>query len=59
MYWSKDNITDGISALLICVEMVVFSIAMIWAYPVAPYKAKPGRKTSIGRPILDSLNMSE
>lgn len=58
LYWSRDNITASINALAVCIEMVFFSIAMIWAYPVSPYKAKSGRKTSIGRPILDSLNMS-
>ncbi|KAK9899906.1 DUF300-domain-containing protein [Cystobasidium minutum MCA 4210] len=37
-YWSKTNIADGLNAIVICVEMVVFAGLMLWAYPVAEYR---------------------
>ncbi|KAJ2888318.1 hypothetical protein IWW38_004964, partial [Coemansia aciculifera] len=41
-YWSKDNVVDGLTALVICIEMVLFAGLFIWAFPVAPYKRPAG-----------------
>ncbi|KAL5513921.1 hypothetical protein ACEPAG_2682 [Sanghuangporus baumii] len=56
-YWTQTNIANGLNALAICIEMVFFALAMIWAYPATPYKK--GIHTGIGRPLLDSLNFSD
>ncbi|OCB90250.1 DUF300-domain-containing protein [Sanghuangporus baumii] len=56
-YWTETNIANGLNALAICIEMVFFALAMIWAYPATPYKK--GIRTGIGRPLLDSLNFSD
>ncbi|KAI5121000.1 hypothetical protein M0805_000461 [Coniferiporia weirii] len=57
-YWTATNIADGLTALTICIEMVLFAAGMMWAYPSTPYRSKEG-KTSIGRPLLDSINYSD
>ncbi|KAK7028505.1 organic solute transporter Ostalpha-domain-containing protein [Favolaschia claudopus] len=55
-YWSETNIANGLNALTICIEMVLFAIGMWWAYPSSEYK-RPGQgKTSIWRPLWDSVN---
>ncbi|KAF8879061.1 organic solute transporter Ostalpha-domain-containing protein [Infundibulicybe gibba] len=41
-YWSASNISNGLNALAICIEMVFFAILMWWAYTPAEYKRKPG-----------------
>ncbi|KAF7326047.1 hypothetical protein MKEN_00455600 [Mycena kentingensis (nom. inval.)] len=62
-YWTETNITNGLNALAICIEMVFFAIGMAWAYPVSEYRqtGKYGhaQPTSIWRPILDSLNPTD
>ncbi|KAF9456290.1 DUF300-domain-containing protein [Collybia nuda] len=59
-YWTATNIANGLNALAICIEMVLFSALMMWAYTPAEYKLKPGaHPTSIWRPLWDSINFSD
>jgi len=58
-YWTATNIADGLNALAICIEMVFFSAFMWWAYTVNEYKVKGGEKTSIWRPLWDSINYTD
>ncbi|KAG2130418.1 organic solute transporter Ostalpha-domain-containing protein [Suillus bovinus] len=55
-YWTAANIADGLNALTICIEMVFFSVLMMWAYTVNEYKVPGNKKTSIWRPLWDSVN---
>ncbi|KAG1880953.1 organic solute transporter Ostalpha-domain-containing protein [Suillus subluteus] len=55
-YWTAANIADGLNALAICIEMVFFSVLMMWAYTVNEYKVAENKKTSIWRPLWDSVN---
>ncbi|WVF71006.1 hypothetical protein IAT40_005802 [Kwoniella sp. CBS 6097] len=64
--WTATNVSDGLSALCTCVEMVFFSIYMGWAYswtdytdPVKnPYQRKTGIKTYF-QAIWDTINLSD
>ncbi|EIW82856.1 DUF300-domain-containing protein [Coniophora puteana RWD-64-598 SS2] len=56
-YWTAANIANGISSLMICVEMVFFSAFMCWTFTVDEYKT--GEKTSIVKPLWDSINYSD
>jgi len=55
-YWTAANIADGLNALAICIEMVFFATLMMWAYTVKEYKVPGAKKTSIWRPLWDSIN---
>ncbi|KAG2037146.1 organic solute transporter Ostalpha-domain-containing protein [Suillus americanus] len=55
-YWTAANIADGLNALAICIEMVFFSVLMMWAYTCNEYKVAENKKTSIWRPLWDSIN---
>ncbi|KAF9788384.1 DUF300-domain-containing protein [Thelephora terrestris] len=58
-YWTEYNIADGLTALATCIEMVFFAALMMWAYPWTEY-VEPGReKTSIWRPLWDSINYTD
>ncbi|KAI0367134.1 DUF300-domain-containing protein [Pilatotrama ljubarskyi] len=58
-YWTETNIADGLNALAICIEMVIFSAFMMYAYSWREYIV-PGRpRTSIWRPLWDSINYSD
>jgi len=57
-YWTEANIADGLTALVTCIEMVLFSAFMMWAYSWTEYVV-PGRKTSIWRPLWDSINFTD
>nr|VWP01546.1 Glucose transporter rco-3 [Ganoderma boninense] len=58
-YWTATNIADGLNALTICIEMVIFSAFMMYAYTWKEYVV-PGRpKTGFGRPLLDSVNYGD
>ncbi|KAL1940982.1 hypothetical protein VTO73DRAFT_7618 [Trametes versicolor] len=58
-YWTETNIADGLNALAICIEMVLFSAFMIYAYSWREYVV-PGRpRSSIWRPLWDSINYSD
>jgi len=59
-FWTATNIADGLTALTTCIEMVLFSILMWWAYTPKEYSRKEGSPaTSIWRPIWDSINISD
>ncbi|KAG8746558.1 hypothetical protein FRC12_014250 [Ceratobasidium sp. 428] len=58
-FWTASNIADGLNALATTIEMVFFAAFMMWAYPVSEYVRPDLPKTSIGRPIIDSLNFSD
>ncbi|KAG5636738.1 hypothetical protein H0H81_006996 [Sphagnurus paluster] len=59
-YWTATNISNGLNALAICIEMVFFSALMMWAYTPAEYQVKEGAPpTSIWRPLWDSINFSD
>ncbi|KAH0835606.1 organic solute transporter Ostalpha-domain-containing protein [Lanmaoa asiatica] len=58
-YWTATNIADGLNALTICIEMVFFSILMMWAYTWNEYKIEGAPKTSIWRPLWDSINFTD
>jgi len=58
-FWTTTNITDGLNALAICIEMVFFALLMVWAYPASEYKQKGVGRTSIWRPLWDSINFSD
>ncbi|KAF8262382.1 organic solute transporter Ostalpha-domain-containing protein [Lactarius quietus] len=32
-FWTPTNISDGLNALAICIEMIFFSIFMMWSFP--------------------------
>ncbi|OCF31838.1 hypothetical protein I317_03341 [Kwoniella heveanensis CBS 569] len=64
--WTATNVSDGLSALCTCVEMVFFSIYMGWAYSWTdytdptknPYQRKTGIKTYF-QAIWDTINLSD
>ncbi|RDB25344.1 hypothetical protein Hypma_007883 [Hypsizygus marmoreus] len=59
-YWTVTNISNGLNAFAICIEMIFFSAFMLWAYPWKEYKRKPGTPaTRIWRPLLDCFNYSD
>ncbi|KAF8060857.1 organic solute transporter Ostalpha-domain-containing protein [Lyophyllum atratum] len=58
-YWTATNISDGLNALAICIEMVFFSALMLWAYNAAEYHKPGASATSIWRPLWDSINYSD
>jgi len=58
-YWTATNIADGLNALATCVEMVFFSLLMMWAYTWNEYKVEGGPKTSIWRPLWGSINFTD
>ncbi|KAG1828261.1 DUF300-domain-containing protein [Suillus variegatus] len=55
-YWTAGNIADGLNALAICIEMVFFSLLMMWAYTVDEYKMVTTKTTGIWRPLWESVN---
>ncbi|WWC68309.1 uncharacterized protein I206_102233 [Kwoniella pini CBS 10737] len=64
--WTATNVSDGLSALCTCVEMVFFSIYMGWAYNwtdyTDPIKNPYQRKTSIKtyfQAIWDTINLAD
>ncbi|KAJ2000857.1 hypothetical protein GGI02_000196 [Coemansia sp. RSA 2322] len=59
-YWSSDNVVDGLTALVICIEMALFAVLFIKAFPIAPYKRPDGtRRTPMRRAFVDSLNFGD
>ncbi|GJN87385.1 hypothetical protein Rhopal_000334-T1 [Rhodotorula paludigena] len=58
-YWTTQNVSDGLSALCVCCEMVIMSIVFAWAFSYKEYKAMRAlgaKHTSVWRSILHSLN---
>ncbi|CAE6527879.1 unnamed protein product, partial [Rhizoctonia solani] len=58
-YWTGSNIADGLNALAITIEMVLFAFFMMWAYPVSEYVRPELPKTAAKRAIFDSLNFGD
>jgi len=58
-FWTSTNVADGLSALTLCIEMVFFAIAMMWAYPVSEYKNATQPKLGAFQAIIDSINFSD
>ncbi|KAJ1892870.1 hypothetical protein LPJ66_006091 [Kickxella alabastrina] len=59
-YWSKDNVVAGLTALVICIEMVLFAALFIKAFPVQAYKRPDGtHRTPMRRAFIDSLNFGD
>ncbi|KAK7458089.1 hypothetical protein VKT23_009995 [Stygiomarasmius scandens] len=58
-YWTATNISNGLNALAICIEMIFFSILMWWAYTPKLYRIPGARPTSIWKPLWDSINYSD
>ncbi|KAG0367686.1 hypothetical protein BGZ54_003438 [Gamsiella multidivaricata] len=54
-YWSISNIEIGISALLICVEMVAFAIMHVFSFSYTPYVI-PNVKTPVRKSLRDGFN---
>ncbi|THU93985.1 DUF300-domain-containing protein [Dendrothele bispora CBS 962.96] len=53
-YWTATNISNGLNALAICIEMIFFSILMWWAYTPKEYRVPGAQPTSIWKPLWDS-----
>ncbi|KAJ7462358.1 DUF300-domain-containing protein [Mycena galericulata] len=59
-YWTVTNITNGLNALAVCIEMIFFSALMLWSFNVAPYARPPSSPaTSVWRPLWDSINFTD
>ncbi|KAL7278336.1 hypothetical protein ACG7TL_008312 [Trametes sanguinea] len=58
-YWTETNIADGLNALAICIEMVIFSAFMMYAYSWREYIVPGHPRTSIWRPLWDSINYKD
>ncbi|KAJ7703145.1 DUF300-domain-containing protein [Mycena rosella] len=55
-YWTTTNISNGLNALAICIEMIFFAAFMMWAFSSNEYKRKSGTPaTSVWRPLWDSI----
>lgn len=56
-FWTVTNISNGLNALAVCIEMVFFAALMWWAYTSKEYLRPAGTPpTSIWKPLLDSIN---
>ncbi|KAF9996144.1 hypothetical protein BGZ80_003450, partial [Entomortierella chlamydospora] len=53
--WTIINVELGISSILICVEMVVFSILHVYSFSYRPYVI-PGVTTSAFKSLVDGFN---
>ncbi|TFK87895.1 DUF300-domain-containing protein [Polyporus arcularius HHB13444] len=59
-YWTETNIADGLNALAICIEMVIFSAFMMYAYSWKEYtKVKGATRHGAWRALWDSINYSD
>ncbi|KAJ7096271.1 DUF300-domain-containing protein [Mycena epipterygia] len=59
-FWTTTNIADGLNALAICIEMIIFSAFMMWAFSPREYMRKAGAPaTSVWRPLWDSINYAD
>ncbi|KAI8865675.1 DUF300-domain-containing protein [Ramicandelaber brevisporus] len=55
-YWTSENISVGINALLINAEMVIFALLHLKAFPATPYISEKGYSTSLWTSLLDVMN---
>ncbi|KAF7985464.1 hypothetical protein HWV62_5223 [Athelia sp. TMB] len=58
-YWTETNISDGLNALTICIEMMFFASFMWWAYSPREYEIPGAKKGSAWRALWDSINFSD
>ncbi|KAF8184088.1 DUF300-domain-containing protein [Mycena galopus ATCC 62051] len=58
-YWTETNIADGLNALTICVEMVLFALGMWWAYPSSEYASEGRPRLGVWRALWDSINLMD
>ncbi|RPD55176.1 DUF300-domain-containing protein [Lentinus tigrinus ALCF2SS1-7] len=58
-YWTETNIADGLNALAICIEMVIFSAFMMYAYSWKEYKIKGAIRYGAWRALWDSINYAD
>ncbi|KAI9508983.1 DUF300-domain-containing protein [Russula earlei] len=57
-FWTATNIADGLTALTVCIEMIFFSLLMMWSFNWKEYQVQPGAPhTSVWRPLWDSINL--
>ncbi|KAI9227241.1 MAG: organic solute transporter Ostalpha-domain-containing protein, partial [Piptocephalis tieghemiana] len=56
-YWTKDNIANGLSSFLACLEMVIFAIIYHKAFGYRPYRPADRKRQGIGRALMDSMNL--
>ncbi|KAG0198939.1 hypothetical protein BGX28_007700 [Mortierella sp. GBA30] len=54
-HWTVLEVEEGISALLITLEMVIFAFLHVYAYSYRPYVV-PGVKTSVSKSLVDAFN---
>ncbi|KAK9704094.1 hypothetical protein K7432_010375 [Basidiobolus ranarum] len=55
-YWTEHNISTGVQAILICVEMVFFSFLHIKAFDYRGYRPKGRDRLPVFRALVDALN---
>ncbi|CAG8454989.1 11331_t:CDS:2 [Diversispora eburnea] len=60
-YWTSANISRGLNALLICLEMVIFAFLHIYAFDYRKYRDIEGikrkhKRSPISKGILDAFN---
>ncbi|KAF8588171.1 DUF300-domain-containing protein [Ramaria rubella] len=55
-FWTSTNVANGLNALATCVEMVLFSLFMCWAFPVSEYANRDQPRRSAWRALWDSIN---
>ncbi|KAG0140602.1 hypothetical protein CROQUDRAFT_664978 [Cronartium quercuum f. sp. fusiforme G11] len=59
-YWTATNVSEGLQALCTTIEMVVFSIIMIFSFSWKEYQLmEPTRRTSAFRSFIHSQNYSD
>jgi len=60
LYWTPTNVSEGLQALCTTVEMVAFSIVMIFSFSAKSYKAmKPGQTTPGWKSFFHSQNYGD
>jgi len=55
-FWTATNVADGLTALAICIEMIFFSLFMMWSFNWKEYRVEGEPHTSVWRPLWDSID---
>jgi len=58
-FWTSTNVANGLNAITTCCEMVIFSLFMMWAFPVSEYTDSREPKRSAWKALWDSINFSD
>ncbi|KAF8232721.1 DUF300-domain-containing protein [Tricholoma matsutake] len=58
-FWTSTNVANGLDALSMSAEMVIFSLFMAWAFPVSEYKNAHQPKQRAWKALWDSVNFSD